>query len=370
MQVARLRRTSVLASVGLVAVAGLMAAGCGSSSKSSTPTTSSAGPATTGSATTTGGGGTVPSGTLNGSGSTFQANFNQDAIQAFDQIHSGVTINYAGGGSGKGQSDLLAHLVQWAGTDSVVKNESAYVGGILYFPTVAGPITLSYNLSGVSKLRLTAPTIAKIFDGAIKAWNDPAIEADNPGVSLPNTAVTPVHRSDGSGTTSNFTLYLSKATPSVWTLGHGTTINWPGGQAASGNPGVATVIKQTAGAIGYVDFSTAVATGLTFASIKNSAGSFEAPTLAGASAAVAGATINPNLTYDPTNSSTPTAYPITSPTWIIVYKTQSNATDAAILKAFLDYLLTTAQSTIAPKDDYAPLPASLDQMAIAQLSQL
>jgi phosphate transport system substrate-binding protein len=229
---------------------------------------------------------------------------------------------------------------------------------------------VSYNLSGVSSLTLSGATIAKIFDGTIKNWNDPAIAADNPGVSLPSQSITPVHRSDSSGTTSNFTKYLSKAAPTVWTLGHGSTINWPGGQAASGNPGVATVIKQTAGAVGYVDYSTAVATGLKFASIKNAAGQVVPPTLAGASAAAGGATIAANLTYDPTNSPAANAYPITSPTWILVYKTQSNATKAAILKAFLDYVLTTAQGSVASKDDYAPLPASLDQQAIAQLSQL
>jgi phosphate transport system substrate-binding protein len=179
-----------------------------------------------------------------------------------------------------------------------------------------------------------------------------------------------VHRSDGSGTTSNVTKYLSQAAPTIWTLGHGSTVNWPGGQAAAGNPGVATVIKQTAGSVGYVDYSTAVATGLHYASIKNAAGSVVAPSLAGASAAAGGATVAADLTYDPTNSPAADAYPITSPTWIIVYKTQANATKAAILKAFLDNLLTTAQTSVASKDNYAPLPASLDQKAIAQLSQL
>jgi len=360
-------RSRLMAGAGLMVVAGLIASGCGSSSKSTTSTT-----VASGSAPTTAGGSTasVPGGTLNGSGSTFQENFDQDAIQAFDQAHPGVTINYGAGGSGKGQSDLLSHLVDFAGSDSIPKNLSSYTGGLLFFPIVAGPITVSYNLPSVAKLTLSAPTIAGIFDGSIKNWNDPAIAADNPGVTLPNQAITPVHRSDGSGTTSNFTKYLSKAAPSAWTLGSGSTVNFPGGQAASGNPGVATVVKQTVGAVGYVDYSTAVATGLTFASIKNSAGNVEPPTLAGASAAVAGATIAPDLTYDPTDSPAADAYPITSPTWILVYKTQTNATKTAILKAFLDYILTTGQGSIAAKDDFAPLPTALDQQAIAQLSQL
>ncbi len=366
------RRSRLLASAGLIAVATLLAAACGSSSKSSSSTTTAGTSASGSTATTASGaaGGSVPSGTINGSGSTFQANFTEDAAQAFEQMHSGVTINYAGGGSGKGQSDLQHNLVAFAGTDSVVKDPTSFPGTILYFPLVAGPITVSYNLPSVSKLNLSATTLAGIFSGAIKTWNAAAIAADNPGVSLPSTSITPVHRSDGSGTTSNFTLYLKTAAPTAWTLGSGTTVNWPGGQAASGNPGVATVIKQTQGAVGYVDYSTAVATGLHFASIKNSAGTFEAPTLAGASAAVAGATINPNLTYNPIDSSAPTAYPITSPTWIIAYKGMSNATSAAILKGFLNFCLTTAQTSIAPKDNYAALPASLANMAIAQLSQL
>jgi phosphate transport system substrate-binding protein len=306
---------------------------------------------------------------LNGAGSTFQQTFDQDAIQAFAKLHSGVTINYGGGGSATGQTKLGSHLVDFAGTDSLVK-DTTLASQILYFPTVGGPITLSYNVSGLSKLTLDGPTIAKIFEGQIKTWNDPAIAALNSGVSLPSTSITPIHRSDGSGTTSNFTKYLTKAAPGVWTLGSGSTVAFPGGQAASGNPGVATLIKHTSGGIGYVDYSTAVATGLKFASVKNKAGTVEAPTLAGASAAIDGATVAANLTYDPTDSPAPTAYPITSPTWIITYKTQTDQTKAAILKAFLNYVLTTAQTSIAAQDDYAALPPTLAQKAIAQLSQL
>jgi phosphate transport system substrate-binding protein len=369
MSLSTIRRTR-LAAVAAVGV-GLLASACGSSSSNSASTTTAA-PAAGGSSTTAApAAASIPAGTLNGSGSTFQAPFDDDVITAFDKLHSGVTINYAGGGSGKGQSDLQSKLVDFAGSDSLIKDTSTYTGGVLYFPTVIGPITVSYNLSGVSKLTLSAPTIAKIFSGKITTWNDPAIKADNPGVTLPSTTIVPVHRSDGSGTTSNFTKYLSKADPTDWTLGSASTVNWPaGGQAGNGNPGVAGIVGKTAGAIGYVDYSDAVASNLTFASIVNSAGKAEAPTLAGASAAAQGATIAPDLTYDPTNSPDPNAYPITSPTWIIVYKTQSDQTKAAILKGFLDYILTTAQGTIAKQDSYAPLPANLQQMAIAQLSQL
>ncbi|MGI8493481.1 MAG: phosphate ABC transporter substrate-binding protein PstS [Acidimicrobiales bacterium] len=352
------RRTR-MAATSLVAL-GLIASACGGSSKTSSPGSS----ATTGVPPTA----SVPGGTLNGSGSTFQKPFDDDAIQAFTKLHSGVTINYSGGGSGKGQSDLANHLVDFAGTDSLVKDLSKYPGGILYFPTVVGPITLSYNLTGVKKLTLTPVEIAKIFDGTIKNWNDAALAPDNPG--LPNQPIIPVHRADGSGTTSNFTKYLTKADPTDWTVGSGTTVNWPGGQAGTGNPGVANIIKSTSGAIGYVDFSDATASGLSLASVKNASGNVVTPSLASASAAAAGATVNADLTYDPTNSPAPDAYPITSPTWIIVYKTQSDPTKAAILKGFLGYLLGVAQGDIAKQDNFAPLPASLQKQAVDQLSQL
>ena len=205
---------------------------------------------------------------------------------------SGVTVNYGGGGSGKGKTDLAGNIVQWAGTDSLIKPEtvSTYKGGtVLYFPTVAAPITVSYNLSGVKGLKLSADTLGQIISSQITKWNDPAIAADNSGVTLPNTAITVVHRSDASGTTNNFTHYLTlAATKTAWTLGTGDTVNWASStKAGNGNPGVAQAIQATTGAIGYVDYADAMASKLSFASIKNKAGTFEAPTLDGASAAVA-----------------------------------------------------------------------------------
>ncbi len=351
-------RLSRRARIGGVAVAlCLLAAACGSSSKSG-----SGG----------GGGGSV---TLNGSGSTFQKTFDQVAIAGFKQQNGNITINYAGGGSGKGKTDLQTMTVDFAGTDSLIKeaDKSKYQGGtVLYFPTVAAPVTLSYNLSGVSGLRLSAPTIAKIFTGKITTWNDAAIAADNPGTSLPSTHIIAVHRADASGTTNNFTHYLTLAGGPDWTLGTGDTVNWPSGTSAlagTGNQGVATTITQNSGAIGYVDYSDAVAAKLSFASIKNSAGDFVAPTLAGASAAVDGATIKPDLTYSPLNSPGAGAYPITAPTWIIVYQKQTDKAKGTALQSFLTYVLNQGQSLAGPAN-YAKLPASLQQKAIAQLSQL
>jgi phosphate transport system substrate-binding protein len=361
------RRKHVLA-LSLTVVVGLCVAACSSSKKStSSSATTAASGATTASAK-------LASATLVGSGSTFQQAFDQDVIMQFTQANRGVNVTYSGGGSGKGQNDLASKLVDFAGTDAVIKAADLpkYGGAdaILYFPTVVAPITVSYNLSGVDKLTLSASTVAKIFAGTITTWNDPAIAADNSGVSLPSTKITPVHRSDASGTTSNFTLYLKKADPTDWTLGSGTTVNWTTGLTGNGNGGVASAIKSTVGGIGYVDFSDAKASGLKFASIKNAAGKAIAPTLDGASAAVAGATVSADLTYDPTNAQGPDAYPITSPTWIVIYKTQSDHAKGAALKGFLNYILTTGQKDIAAQDDFAPLSSDLLQKATAQLGQI
>ncbi|HEV7524815.1 MAG TPA: extracellular solute-binding protein, partial [Acidimicrobiia bacterium] len=160
----------------------------------------------------------------------FQKPFDQVVIQAFKAKNAGITVNYAGGGSGKGKTDLQTKTVDFAGTDSLVKDAdlSKYQGGtILYFPIVAAPITVSFNVSGVDSLKLSAPTLAKIFSGKITSWNDAAIAADNAGVTLPSTGITIVHRADASGTTSNFTKYLVAAAGSDWTLGSGDTVTWP-----------------------------------------------------------------------------------------------------------------------------------------------
>ncbi len=311
--------------------------------------------------------------TLNGSGSTFQKTFDEVAIAAFKQKSPGVTVNYAGGGSGKGKTDLQSKTVDFAGTDSLIKDEekAGYQGGaVLYFPTVSAPITVSYKVAGLDKLQLSAESLAKIFSGDAKKWNDAAIADDNPGVNLPSTDIVIVHRADASGTTSNFTKYLVSAAGSAWTLGSGDTVTWPAdSQAGQGNAGVAQIIGQTDGAIGYVDFSDAVAANLTFASIKNSAGNYTEPTLESAQAAVESATIADDLTYSPLNTSGAGAYPLTAPTWIIVYAKQTNKVKGQALKDFLTFVLNDGQA-LAKDADYAKLPDSLKEKANAQLSKL
>jgi phosphate transport system substrate-binding protein len=285
-----------------------------------------------------------------------------------------VTINYGGGGSGKGRQDLADQIVDWAGTDGTIKDEDlpGFKGGeVLYFPTVVAPITVSYNLDGVEDLQLSAETIAKIFQVEITNWNDPAIAAENPDATLPDEAITVVHRSDSSGTTGNFTKFLEKAAGpdagGVWKLGTDSTVEWPADtQAGDGNGGVAQIVSSTVGAIGYVDFSDAIDAGLKFAAVKNKAGNYVEASLDNASAAAAGAEVKDNLTFSAVWADGDDAYPITAQTWIIAYKVQPDAAKAEALKAFLTFILTEGQD-LAGEVDYAPLPEDLDTKALAQL---
>jgi phosphate transport system substrate-binding protein len=373
-----IKRRAVLA--GLISLT-LVGAACGSDSSSSNatdaPTTTAAGAESTTTAaaesTTTAATANLEA-TLNASGATFPKTFYEEAIASFTEANPGVTINYGGGGSGKGRQDLADQIVDWAGTDGTIKDADlpGFKGGdVLYFPTVVAPITVSYNVSGLDALQLSPATVAGIFQRTITKWNDPAIAADNTGATLPDKPITVVHRSDSSGTTGNFTKFLEKSVGKdaggIWTLGTDSTVEWPADtQAGEGNTGVAQVVSSTDGAIGYVDLSDAQDAGLKFASIQNKAGKFVEPTLEGASAAAAGAEVKDNLTFSAIWADGDTSYPITAQTWIIAYKTQTDAAKADALKAFLTYVLTDGQ-TLAPTVNFAPLPADLATKALAQL---
>jgi len=329
--------------------------------------------ACTSSSTTNGGSsGSGLTGTLNGSGSSFQLIFQQTAIQNFKSIEPGMTINYGGGGSGKGRTDLASNVVQFAGSDSPIpSSETANFKGktVLYFPVVIGPITVSYNVSGVSSLKLDGPVIADIFQGNIKKWNDPKIASLNPGVKLPSTTIVIARRSDSSGTTANFSQFLVESAPN-WKLGSSSTISWPAtSQGGSGNGGVSQIVKSTPGAIGYVDYADAKASGLTFASVKNKDGNFVAPSIQSATTAADNATINPDLTFSAIWAPGAQSYPITYQSWDLVYQKQSSANTTKMLKAYLGYLLGDGQKLL-PGLNYAPLPTSVDQKAKAQLSKI
>jgi phosphate transport system substrate-binding protein len=315
----------------------------------------------------------VLNGTINASGSTFQLTFQEVAISGFRSVQPGITVNYDGIGSGGGRADLAASTVNFAGSDSPIPSaeEASFKGReVLYFPVVTGPVTLSYHLSNVRNLRLSAPVIAGIFDGQIKTWDAPAIEADNPDVTLPAMPITLAVRSDSSGTTANFTEFLVEAAGAGWPLGTSSTISWPAGsQSAKGNGGVAQIVKSTPGAIGYVDYATAKGAGLTFASVKNKDGRYVTPSPESAALAASQVTLKPNETFSAIWAGGTGSYPITYQSWDLVYAKQSNANDANMLRAYLGYLLGAGQELL-PQLGYAPLPSHIDQQAQAQLSKI
>jgi phosphate transport system substrate-binding protein len=357
MRIVRGKRAAAGAVVVLVATA---LAACSSSTTTESP------------AGATGAAGSL-SGTLNGSGSTFQLTFQQAAIQTFRSVQPHMTVNYSGVGSGAGRANLAAETTNFGGSDSPIpSSEEANFHGrkVLYFPILIGPITMSYNLSGVSDLKLTAEVIAGIFQGKITNWDNSAIAAINPGVHLPSEPITLAVRSDSSGTTQNFTLFLQEAAGSAWTLGSSSTIKWPStARAASGNGGVAQVIKSTAGAIGYVDYADAKAAHLQFASIKNADGNFVAPSTQAASQSAAGVTVASNLTFHAVWGKGAEAYPITYQTWVLAYEAQPNANTANMLKAYIGYLLGDGQQLLEPLG-YAPLPGNIESQAKAQLDMI
>jgi phosphate transport system substrate-binding protein len=357
-------RTDVLTrSLLAAAAAGALAttvAACGSSDNSST---ASSGSGSSGSAKAT----------LNGAGSTF-------AAPIFQQIGSdlksqGLTVNYQGVGSGAGVSQFTAATVDFAGSDPALKPEEAAAikkAPPIQVPYALGAITASYKLSGVkSGLKLDGKTLADIYLGKIKSWDDPAIKALNGGLQIPATKITVVHRSDSSGTTKGFTQFLANYSPE-WKGGPGVDkdIKWPTGTGAKGNDGVAAAVKQTDGAIGYVEQAYALQNGFTFADVKNQAGKFVAPTLETTSAAGEGLTVPKDLGVSTIDSANPTAYPIVSQTFAITYadpcKAGLDKAKAQGLKTLMTYLLGAGQDTIK-KLSYAPIPDSLktkDQAAV------
>ncbi|HYN94142.1 MAG TPA: phosphate ABC transporter substrate-binding protein PstS [Pilimelia sp.] len=310
------------------------------------------------------------SGELKASGASFPDAYYQAAIEGFAEVAPDVNITYNAVGSGTGKEEFGQGLTDFAGSDSLVKEgQGPKAGEFLYVPTVAAPITVSFNVQGVDKLQLSPDTLANIFSRKIKTWGDAAIKADNPGVNLPSTNITVVHRSDGSGTTSNFTKYLDAASD-AWTLGSGDTVNWPSDtQGGEKNTGVAQLLKQASGSIGYVDLSDAKATGLKFAAIKNKDGQFVEPSLEAATAALEGAEIAEDLSYNPLNAAGAQAYPITSPTYLLIKTKYDDANKAKLVKGFLTYLLNDGQK-LAEGEDFAALPQALKDKALAQVAKI
>jgi phosphate transport system substrate-binding protein len=343
-------------------VAGVAA--CGSSGSSSSGSTSSSS-------------GSSVSATLDGAGSTFAAPIYQQF--GSNLKGQGLTINYQPVGSGAGVAQFTAGTVNFGATDPPLKPEEVTAakkkGDPLQFPVAFGAITVSYNLSGVkSGLKLDGKTIADIFQGKVKTWNDPEIASQNSGVSLPSSNIAVIHRSDESGTTKGFTAFLEAYSPS-WKsqVGSDKTVKWPTGTGAKGNDGVAAAIKQTSNSIGYVEQAYALQNNFTFASVKNKSGKYIAPTLQSTSAAGDGVTVPANLGFTVIDSPNPTAYPISSQTFVLFYKDlckagmSQNAAKGAV--NFLDYTYGAGQNVLKQLS-YAPLPSSIASKAKTQVSTL
>ena len=261
---------------------------------------------------------------LVGAGATFPAPFYSKVFDEYSK-QFGVKVNYQAIGSGGGQTQLKNKTVDFGASDVIVTDDNAktFPAPFVSVPMVAGAVTITYNLPGNPTLKLTSDIIADIFLGTIKRWNDPRIVALNPDAKLPNTAMTVVHRSDGSGTTAVFSDYLAKVSDDWKTkVGVGQSLNWPVGVGGKGNPGVAGLVKQLPGAVGYVELIYALQNSMPFATVKNKAGAWIVPSLASTSAA-ANVTIPDDVTkLNLTNTEAADGYPISTFTWILVYKEQ------------------------------------------------
>jgi phosphate transport system substrate-binding protein len=345
-----------------VAALALGLAACGSSSTSSSSSSSASSGA---------------SGAISGAGSTFAA----PVYQQWASSLSPLTVNYQAVGSGAGITSLESKTVDFGASDPPLKPADfttlEKVGPPVQVPMFLGAITVSYNLPGVkSGLKLEGKTIADIYLGKITTWNAPEIKALNPGVALPSTPITVVHRSDSSGTTAGFTGYLAAVDPEFKSkVGEGKDVQWPTGTGAKGNAGVAGAVQQTVGAVGYVEQAYALQHNFTYASVKNKAGNFVAPSLESTTAGGADVVVPANLGIKISNPAGANAYPLTSQTFIIVYRDMCKAgipggeSAAKGVVKFLDYGLGQGQVVLS-QADYAQLPASVLAKSKAAVASL
>jgi phosphate transport system substrate-binding protein len=347
-------------------------AAAGGSSAATSAAASSAAPATTV---------TCATGSLKADGSTAQQNAMSQWIKDYQAKCSGATIAYAGGGSGQGVTDFIGKQVDFAGSDAALspskgettKATAACGSPALDLPMVTGPIALAYKLNGVSDLTLTPDLIAKIFQGTITTWNDPAIKAANPSANLPSTKITVFWRSDQSGTTQNFETYLKAAAPADYTATPSKVWSGKVGQGKSGSQGVQQGVQGTEGAIGYLEWSFAVSGNLDTAKVDNGGGAVDlsadaaGKTVADAQVVGTGDDLSLNINYATKAAG---AYPIVLVTYEIVCTKYANPTQGALVKSFLTYTSGAGQAGL-PDLGYAPLPASVlskVQAVVAKIS--
>lgn len=311
---------------------------------------------------------------LSGAGATFPQPFYNVAIDQFAGKHGDI-VAYGGIGSGGGIRNLRDKIVDFAGSDAFLSdNEMADMDAVIHIPTCMGAVVLAYNIDNVDKLNLSGELIADIFAGKITRWNDSRLEELNPGTELPDASIMPVYRSDGSGTTFVFTDYLTKASK-MWATeyGSGKSVNFPAGQAAKGNAGVANVISQTRNSIGYVGSEYAFAQKIPYARIRNPRGELIDPSPASISAAASG-DIPSDTRASITNADAAGAYPIATFTWMIIYKEQNYSNrskeQAAATLDFIRYILSDEAQDITSEIHYAPLPAKVKALGMKNLKSV
>ena len=312
---------------------------------------------------------------LQGAGATFPNPLYQKWLSEYGKLHGNVKIDYQSIGSGGGIKQLKEQTVDFGASDAPMKDEDlkSAPGEILHIPTVLGAVTITYNLEDMkAPLKFSPESIADIFLGKIKKWNDAKIAADNPGVALPSSDITVVHRSDSSGTSAVFTDYLSKVS-AEWKekVGAGVSPSWPVGLGGKGNEGVTGQVKNTPNTLGYVELAYAVQNKLPVAQVKNASGNFITPSIDAVTAAAAGslATTPEDLRVSITNAAGADAYPISSYTYILVYKAQK---DAAKGKALVDFLWWGIHDgeRFAKELQYAPLPPDIVKRAEAKINSV
>jgi phosphate transport system substrate-binding protein len=298
---------------------------------------------------------------VSGAGATFPAPLYAKWAEA-QKAETGLALNYQAIGSGGGVKQIEAHTVAFGASDKPLKPEELDKAGLAQFPTVIGGVTPVVNVPGVApgQLKLTGPLLADIFLGKVTRWNDPVLAAANPGLKLPNLPITVVHRSDGSGTSFLFTSYLAAVAPQWAKVGASDSVAWPTGLGGKGNDGVAAYVKQTAGAIGYVEYAYAKQNGMAYADLQNASGAYVAPTAETFAAAASGADWSKASGFYMllVNQPGPTAWPITGATFILMHRQQTDPATGRAVLSFFDWAYSKGDQA-ASDLAYVPLPADL-----------
>jgi phosphate transport system substrate-binding protein len=309
---------------------------------------------------------------INGAGATFPFPIYSKWFSEYAKVDPSVRFNYQSIGSGGGQKQILAETVDFGASDGPMSDENLAKAprALWHFPTVAGADVITYNLPDVPKLKLDGETIAGIFLGKITKWNDPAIGGQNPDVKLPDTDIVVVHRSDGSGTTYIFVDYLCSVSPE-WKqkVGKGTSVSWPVGLGGKGNEGVSGQVKQVPGSIGYIELIYAKQNHLSYADVKNAAGSYITPSIESVTEALSSANIPEDFRFSMVNSRGEKAYPISGATWLLVYAEQKDHAKGEKLIQFLKWAYSDGEK-LAAGLDYAPLPDEVVKRALARVQDV